>query len=81
LVNNALKHSKASKLKIELTYKNNSLEICVSDNGKGFDTTDALTASGSGLHSIKNRLDLFNGKMKIHSTEGAGTTVILNLKT
>lgn len=80
LVNNVIKHACATELKIELTNKNNSLKISVSDNGKGFDTNSALSASGSGLHSIKNRLDLLNGAMSIQSSDGAGTTVTITFK-
>lgn len=75
LVNNVIKHSLATDLKIELIKKNKDLIINVSDNGKGFDTVSKQTASGSGLHSIKNRLDLLNGIMNITSTDGAGTLV------
>ena len=73
LVNNVLKHSKASLLSVELHRKNKSLLINVKDNGKGFDEKD-LNFAGSGLHSIKNRLDLLNGNMEIESSE-TGTTV------
>jgi PAS domain S-box-containing protein len=80
LVNNAIKHAKATELKIELNCKNNILDITVSDNGIGFDTASMLSASGSGLHSIKNRLDLFDGSMNIQSTDGSGTTVNIVFK-
>ena len=80
LVNNVIKHAKATQLKIELIKKNKDLIINVSDNGKGFDVVNNQTTSGSGLHSIKNRLDLLNGTMTINSTEGAGSIVNIIFK-
>jgi PAS domain S-box-containing protein len=79
LVNNVLKHSGASLLTIELIKKNKTLNIIVSDNGKGFNP-DALKASGTGLHSIKNRLDLLNGTLQITTNNGAGTKVNISFK-
>lgn len=80
LVNNVIKHANATELKIDLTRKNKSLAISVKDNGMGFTKNIEGTAQGSGLHSIKNRLDLLNGKMDIQSEEGAGTTVEIRFK-
>ncbi len=80
LVNNVIKHANATELKIALTIKATNLNISVSDNGDGFDSLHALNASGSGLHSIKNRLDLFNGTMSIQSTKAAGTVVHITFK-
>ncbi|MEJ6981794.1 PAS domain S-box protein [Pedobacter sp. P351] len=79
LVNNVIKHAKATELKIEATRKNKSLRINVKDNGRGFNKNE-IKASGSGLHSIKNRLDLLNGTMDIQSEEGAGTLVDIKFR-
>jgi PAS domain S-box-containing protein len=75
LVNNVIKHAKASELVISLRRENKRLTINVTDNGRGFDRDHELSSAGSGLHSIKNRLDLLNGIMEINSTDGAGTSV------
>lgn len=74
LINNVLKHSKASLLTVELHRKNKNLLINVKDNGQGFDEKD-LNVAGSGLYSIKNRLDLLNGNMEIESSPETGTSV------
>lgn len=74
LINNVLKHAKASLLIVELHRKNKGLLIHVKDNGEGFDEKD-LNVAGSGLHSIKNRLDLLSGNMEIESSSESGTTV------
>ena len=79
LVNNALKHSGATLIVLEVK-KTKNIEIYVSDNGKGFDVaTQEDVASGSGLSSIKNRLSLYKGALAIESQPGIGTKVKINL--
>lgn len=80
LVNNALRHSEASLITVEVR-KNKSVEITVSDNGRGFhiaQSGDSVT--GSGLTSIKNRIQLYNGSLAIESKAGAGTVVKIKLE-
>ena len=80
LVNNAMKHSGASLIILEVK-KSKFIELCVSDNGKGFDMVKQEDiASGSGLTSIKNRLSLYNGCLTIESEPGKGTVVKIKLE-
>ncbi|WCT14890.1 PAS domain-containing sensor histidine kinase [Mucilaginibacter jinjuensis] len=80
LVNNAMKHSGASLITLEVK-KSKSIELFISDNGKGFDVVKPEDiASGSGLSSIRNRLSLYNGFMSIESKQGAGTVVKIKLE-
>ena len=79
LVNNAMKHSGASLITLEVK-KSKSIELCISDNGKGFEIVKPEdVASGSGLSSIRNRLSLYNGCMSIESKPGAGTVIKIKL--
>ena len=79
LINNCMKHSGASLIVIELKLGKN-VEICVKDNGKGFDAAYLeIVPAGSGLSSIKNRLNIYNGKLNIESEPGKGTTVKISL--
>jgi len=81
LLNNALKHSKASLITLEVKKNRSSVDILVSDNGKGFDSVKPENvASGSGLTSIRNRLSLYNGYLEIDSEPGSGTTVKIQLE-
>jgi PAS domain S-box-containing protein len=75
LINNCMKHSGASLVKLELK-KNKHIEIKIKDNGRGFNYSEQGKATGgSGLHSIKNRVGLYNGKLTIDSQINKGTTV------
>ncbi|WP_165852109.1 PAS domain-containing sensor histidine kinase [Mucilaginibacter terrenus] len=79
LLNNCMKHSGASQVKIEIK-KNKHIEIHVKDNGVGFRYKENERAvSGSGLSSIKNRVNLYNGKLDVQSAPGKGTAVNITL--
>ena len=64
---NAVKHSKASQIWVELTGSSSSLELTITDNGKGFDV-DSVPHAGLGLISIKERVESVGGRLEIQST-------------
>jgi PAS domain S-box-containing protein len=75
LINNCMKHSKASLVKLNVK-KSKNIEIQLQDNGVGFDYHEQeKSASGSGLRSIKNRISLYNGQLTVNSVPGKGTTI------
>ncbi|HEY0771212.1 MAG TPA: ATP-binding protein, partial [Sphingobacteriaceae bacterium] len=60
--------------------KNNSIQIRVKDNGMGINLKEINSPTkGSGLSSIRNRLSLYNGKIKFESQPDKGTTVYISL--
>lgn len=80
LVNNILKHAKATQLIISLNYTSTDVfHFSVKDNGVGFslqekkDSTSPL--NGVGLKSMLNRSKLIGAKMIFDSKPGKGTTV------
>jgi signal transduction histidine kinase len=73
LVQNMVKHAKATYAVIQLMLHNNSLSITVEDNGIGFDTT--LPVKGSGLQNMNKRVETLQGYISISSGKGKGTTV------
>lgn len=78
-LNNIGKHSQADQVVIYLHGTNGRIELMVTDNGVGFDLTDALSPKkherGLGLASMKERTELSSGSFSIESRGGAGTTV------
>ena len=79
LLNNIIRHSQASKASITLTQSsNNSIEILVSDNGKGFDTKNINQKAGLGLKSILSRIAAIKGHIKFESSPG-NTLVTINV--
>ncbi|MDB5061748.1 MAG: domain S-box protein [Mucilaginibacter sp.] len=80
LLNNCIKHSGADTVIITIK-KSKLLEIEVKDNGVGFNVNEQYQIpSGSGLSSIRNRLNFYNGTMRIKSQPGDGTIVNISLK-
>lgn len=79
-LHNALKHSKASELWVEMVYEPALLKLSVCDNGVGFTSAFQNPATtGIGLKSIRNRATLLGGKVSINSTPGKGTSINLEI--
>lgn len=70
---NTIKHSKAEKLFVNLTYENKFLKINAEDDGVGFDDSLSSMYDGIGLSNIKNRAKLINADVKITSQPNKGT--------
>ena len=71
-INNAVKYSKASHLKIELIILQNILMLTIADNGIGF--TDGLPL-GNGIANMKKRAKEVKGSITINSIVNYGTTI------
>ena len=74
LINNALRHSNASIIDVELMKEKNRTELKVSDNGIGYDYEKALKKSGLGLDSIKSRVALLNAHFELTKKPSGGTS-------
>ena len=81
LLNNSIKHGRATEAHVKINTINGHINILVNDNGIGFNVKDSdYLLKGSGLRSIKNRVNLYNGSMDIKSTVDKGTSVYIILK-
>jgi signal transduction histidine kinase len=79
-LNNAIKHSQAGRIEIELTLLEGRLKLVVSDNGIGFDPTDPqIRTRRLGITSMEERTEQLGGELRIESTAGRGTRVELEL--
>jgi len=76
---NILKHANASSVHIVLKKEEKQIELIISDNGKGFDTT--LHRKGVGITNITSRASLFDGAVTIDSAPGKGCTLKVTLQT
>jgi len=80
LLNNIIKHSEATEASIELIKEENRVYLRVQDNGKGFKNPIQTKRKGMGLSSIRNRVDLLEGKLKIDSRPNKGTVFEIKFK-
>jgi signal transduction histidine kinase len=76
-VNNAAKYSRAEKVTVRVSLLKRSLVLTVQDNGRGFDVEKA--DNGNGLGNMQKRADSMNGKVRIKSKPGIGTTVTVSV--
>jgi signal transduction histidine kinase/ligand-binding sensor domain-containing protein len=76
-VNNAARHSRCTQVAIDLRAEGSWLELRVSDDGAGFDST--AESEGQGLASISRRAAMMGGKIEVESHPGQGTTVRLRV--
>jgi signal transduction histidine kinase len=81
LVNNALKHSGATTINIQLFSEPGRLSAQVTDNGKGFDIAAAEKGrKGKGIENIRDRITALNGKLDIWSRPDQGTEVSVEIE-
>ena len=69
---NALKHSDARHVSVDLNGGLGALRLSIVDNGVGFDV-DAAVGKGLGLMSMRERLESIGASLEIHSAPGVGT--------
>ncbi|NBP70888.1 MAG: sensor histidine kinase [Cytophagia bacterium] len=83
IVNNAIRHSKASLLKVTLVW-GQTLELVIQDNGEGFDYEGFKNhqgKSGLGLYNIETRASLLGAKLNFDSVFPKGSQFTLKIPT
>jgi signal transduction histidine kinase len=76
-LNNSLKYSAASVIKISLEYFPNRLTLAIEDNGKGFDV-EKVDKNKYGLFIMRDRAISIHADLQISSIKGKGTKVELH---
>lgn len=69
---NIIKHSQATQVLVSMDFiGQNQLELCIQDNGVGFDV-DCVAQNGLsiGMRSMKTRVERIGGKLQIKSVKG-----------
>jgi PAS domain S-box-containing protein len=82
-LNNILKHSRATKASLALTSSESTINAVIEDNGVGFlvdDVLSPLQKKSLGLISMRERVALIGGDLKIISSPGNGTKLIACLE-
>ncbi|TPN88951.1 tetratricopeptide repeat-containing sensor histidine kinase [Aquimarina algicola] len=79
LINNAIKHAKASEILVQYIQEDNKIDITVEDNGIGFDMTSLDQTKGMGLNNLKTRVEYLDGYFDIQSKQDEGTTVTIQI--
>lgn len=69
LINNTIKHARATEGYIDLSQTNGTLRLTIGDNGTGLDNQ---RSDGRGLQNIAARVDSVTGTWTVDSTPGGG---------
>lgn len=78
---NALKHARASEVKVQAKIAGDSLELVVQDDGQGFDPAlPPPPGKRHGLGNMRRRADAMGGSLAVQSRPGEGTTVRLSVR-
>ena len=83
--NNAIRHSKAKKVIIRLSYLEYNIELDIEDNGVGFDIQEVEERAkedslhGFGLSTMKERARLISGSFTIETKPGEGTKIHISV--
>ena len=72
-LNNFIKHGRGDHLYVGLKKKGSGIKLLIEDNGIGF-TPESLK-NNLGLDSMRGRVELSGGVLKIESAKGKGTTI------
>ncbi|MFD2907894.1 sensor histidine kinase [Flavobacterium ardleyense] len=80
LLNNSIKHGKATEVSIQFTNLDDEKVCIYKDNGKGFDVDKTSNHKGLGMRNIESRISFIGGAYSIDSTPNEGVKVIFNFK-
>lgn len=78
LLNNVVRHSDASLVRMSLSIEKKYLKIVINDNGNGF-VQDEVNPYGNGLKNIHKRIKDCLGNVTIESKINSGTNVTLTI--
>ncbi|WP_078906566.1 sensor histidine kinase [Streptomyces sp. NRRL S-378] len=83
---NVVRHARAGRAEITLTFMDASVTLDIVDDGHGFDPSSAATGQGSGsgdggfgLPAMRSRAETLGGLFTVESDPGQGTAVAVTL--
>ncbi|MFJ6778028.1 sensor histidine kinase [Streptomyces yangpuensis] len=83
---NVVRHARAGRAEITLTFMDASVTLDIVDDGHGFDPSSAVTGQGSGsgdggfgLPAMRSRAETLGGLFTVESDPGQGTAVAVTL--
>jgi len=78
-VSNAVKHSGATAIDINLGKREDAISMSIEDNGCGFDSNSVVVVRGNGLLNMRERAGLLRGRLEIGPGLSGGTRVALSI--
>jgi len=78
-VNNAIKHSGANRIQLQLMGNKDNIILVLEDNGKGFNYSNNFCTPCNGIYNMKERAKLIGATFDIETEPNAGTTIRLKV--
>ena len=78
-LSNIVKHSNAKAVKMEIDKMSDTINITVSDNGKGFDFESKYKSMSLGLKTLLERAKMIGAQLNLDSKIDIGTIMTLNI--
>jgi ligand-binding sensor domain-containing protein/signal transduction histidine kinase len=80
-VSNAIRHSDASHIMIQLKYEDDALSLSIRDDGRGFQDADLAPASSGhfGIPVMEERARKLGGSLRVQTSAGTGTEVLVKV--
>ncbi len=78
LLNNAIKHSGATSINLNIRFFNNAITVVVIDNGSGFEMAEEKN-TGLGLKNLESRSEIIGASYKMKTSLGKGSKAIIYL--
>jgi len=74
-LNNAIRHSGANDISMQLIENKENLILILEDNGRGFEQEQSEPGNGNGFYNMRERARILGGTLNIETGPGKGTTV------
>lgn len=82
-IHNVIRHAEARKINAAVSFRDHTMEICIEDDGKGFDLKPlhdpGNKSFGLGIRNMHERATLIGARFLIDSEPGKGTKLYLQL--
>jgi len=78
-LNNIIRHSGAKEVEMKLSRIDDFVNFTIHDNGNGFDVNKVAFEKGNGLHNMRERVALLEGKIEIRSGHNQGTEIMIQI--
>lgn len=79
LLGNAVRHSQASEVRLQMDMGDHALKVMIDDNGKGFDPEILKERTNMGIKVIRDRLEMIGGEFQLDTRIGEGTRIAFTI--
>jgi signal transduction histidine kinase len=77
-ITNAIRHARASQIRVALEVEPEALIVEVADDGRGL-APERLDPTGNGLKNLRERMDAAGGMLRVESSAGGGTRIVFTV--